>query len=111
VTQRQAWYDGVLGARAMHSLQSYKQEPVYDGQAYTCSSTYHAGMLKIYVHHITESVDGTPEYHMTQVGAWALTGDSSGFRQGVTAFRNTRDWAQEWRDTLISAANERAHLT
>lgn len=37
-----------------------------------------------------------------------MTGNINTFRQGATAFRNARDWAQEQRDTFISAANERA---
>jgi hypothetical protein len=45
---------------------------------------------------------------MSQVKAWALTSDPDSFRQGVTAFRNARDWAQEQRDAHITAANERA---
>ncbi|KND92310.1 hypothetical protein TOPH_02916, partial [Tolypocladium ophioglossoides CBS 100239] len=36
VATRQACYDGALGARGIHSLQSYKQlEPQYDNNAYT----------------------------------------------------------------------------
>jgi hypothetical protein len=45
---------------------------------------------------------------MTQIKGWDLTSDSDSFRQGATAFRNARDWAQEQRDTFITAANERA---
>ena len=45
---------------------------------------------------------------MAQVNTWGLTGNVTSFRQGATAFRNARDWAQEQRDTLISAANSRA---
>ena len=110
VAKRQACYDGAIGARAMHSLQSYKQEPIYDGNAYTVTSTYHAGTgtLQMYTTHLTQSIDGTPECHMTQVKGWALTSDPDTFRQGATAFRNARDWAQEQRDGFISAANERA---
>lgn len=55
VAKRQACYDGAIGARAMHSLQSYNQEPIYDGNAYTVTSTYHAGTgaLKLYTTHLT----------------------------------------------------------
>ena len=49
VAKRQACYDGALGARGMHSLQSYDQgEPVYDNNTYTITSTYHDGQLKMY---------------------------------------------------------------
>jgi hypothetical protein len=48
---------------------------------------------------------------MTQVEAFALTRNANTFREGVGAFRNARDWAQEQRDMFISAANERAKST
>jgi hypothetical protein len=107
---KQACYDGALGARAMHELQSYKQEPIFDGNAYTITSTYHAGTgtLQMYATYPTQAEDATTEYHMTQVKGWALTSDPDTLRQGATAFRNARDWAQEQRDGFISAANERA---
>ncbi|KAK4234585.1 hypothetical protein C8A03DRAFT_37647 [Achaetomium macrosporum] len=53
VAKRQAGLDGVIGARAMHALQNYaEEEPEYDGNTYTYSSTYHAGTstLKLYAH-------------------------------------------------------------
>ena len=109
VAVRQACFDGALGARGMHQLQSYrKEEPVYDGNAYTVTSTYHDGGLKMYTTHPTQSIDGTTEYHMTQVNAWSLTGNLDNFRQGATAFRNAREWAQEQRDGFISVANKTA---
>lgn len=110
VSKRQACYNGALGARAMHKLQSYKQdEPVYDGNPYTITSTYHAGTgtLQMYTTHLTQSTDGTPEYHTTQVRSLALTDTPDGFRQGATVFRDARDWAKEQRDAIILAANER----
>jgi hypothetical protein len=115
VARRQALQNGAIGARAMHSLQSYSRgEPDYDGNAYTITSTYHAGTgtLQMYTTHPTRGEDGiSPEYHMSQVKAWALTSDPDSFRQGATAFRNARDWAQEQRGTFITAANERARST
>jgi hypothetical protein len=114
VAKRQACYDGALGARAMHELQSYRQDgPVYDGNAYTITSTYHAGTgtLQMYTTHLTRSTDDTPEYHMSQVNTWGMTGNTGSFRQGATAFRNARDWAREQRDGFILAANERARST
>ncbi|OXV11746.1 hypothetical protein Egran_00493, partial [Elaphomyces granulatus] len=54
VGRRQAWYDGVIGARAMHCLRSYKRELVYDNSVYTLSALYHSGMgtLEIYGHSV-----------------------------------------------------------
>ncbi|KAK3363917.1 hypothetical protein B0T25DRAFT_55727 [Lasiosphaeria hispida] len=111
VLKRQACYDGAYGARAMHALQSYdEEEAAYDGNAYTYSSTYHAGTLKLYAHHVTAPIDleGRPEYHMTQIDAYALTGSRKGFVEGATAFRNARDLAQRHRDEFIQGANARA---
>ncbi|KAI8958187.1 hypothetical protein F5Y11DRAFT_362951 [Daldinia sp. FL1419] len=76
---RQASYDGAIGSRAMHSLQNYGQDgPVYDNNAYTFSSIYHAGTgtLQLYTYHPTAPTTegGQPEYHMTQIDTWGLTG-------------------------------------
>jgi hypothetical protein len=112
VAKRQACYDGALGARAMHKLQSYGQdEPVYDGNAYTITTTYHDGTLKMYTTHPTQAEDGTTEYHMSQVSGFALTDNPDTCRRGFTAFRNGREWAQEQRDVFISVVNEGVLLT
>jgi hypothetical protein len=70
----QALQNGALGARAMHSLQSYsKGKPVYDGNAYTITTTYQNGHLVMYTTHPTPGKDGiSPEYHMTLVRALYL---------------------------------------
>ncbi|GAB1309932.1 hypothetical protein MFIFM68171_00142 [Madurella fahalii] len=114
VARRQACYDGAYGVRAVHSLQSYgEEEPVYDGNAYAYSSTYHAGTgtLQLYAHHITAPAtpDGQPEYHMTQVKAYALTSDRETCVQGIGAFRNARDLARRHRDGFIQKANGRLY--
>ncbi|KAH7129629.1 hypothetical protein B0J13DRAFT_452806 [Dactylonectria estremocensis] len=81
VAQRQACHDGAYGTGAMHALQNYGEtEPAYDGNAYTYSSTYHDGTLKLYGHHVTApTTAGGPEYHMTQAGAYALTHSRKAF--------------------------------
>jgi hypothetical protein len=110
VAQRQACYDGAYGARAMHALQNYcETQPTYDGNAYTYSSTYHDGNLKLYAHHViapTEA-EGRPAYHMTQIDGWQMTGNIDTFRRGATAFRNARDSAERHRNSFIQAANAR----
>ncbi|CAG9946340.1 unnamed protein product [Clonostachys rosea f. rosea IK726] len=110
VAIRQVRYDGAVGSRAMHSLQNYgADEPQYDGKVYTYSSTYHDGTLKMYAHHVTAPMEGSrPEYHMTQVDGWHMTGNIESFRRGATAFRNARDLAKQHRDNFIQAANTRA---
>jgi hypothetical protein len=46
VARRQACYDGALGARGIHSLQSFgTSKPVYDNNAYTIESIYHGRLL------------------------------------------------------------------
>ncbi|OAR00666.1 hypothetical protein LLEC1_07337, partial [Akanthomyces lecanii] len=106
VAKRQACLDGALGARAMHSLRTYgEEEPSYDGNAHTFSSTYHDGTLKMYAHHVTGP---TPEYHMTQIDSWGVSGNIDTFRRGATALRNARDLARRQRGTLIQAANARS---
>ncbi|KAF1737842.1 hypothetical protein CRV24_003469 [Beauveria bassiana] len=111
VATRQARYDGAIKSRGIHSLQNYgREEPQYDGQAYTYSSTYHDGYLKLYAHHVTAPITpgARPEYHMTQAGAYAMTHTRKTFVEGATAFRNVRDLAKRHRDSFIQAANARA---
>ncbi|POS73710.1 hypothetical protein DHEL01_v207901 [Diaporthe helianthi] len=110
VMTRQARYHGAVGARAMHSLQNYgEEEPAYNGKAYTYSSTYHDGQLKLYTHHLTAptTAGGQPEYHMNQLQAYSLTSNRETFIQGASAYRNLRDLAKNHRDTFIRDANSR----
>ncbi|TWU73478.1 hypothetical protein ED733_000418 [Metarhizium rileyi] len=109
VASRQACYNGALGARGMHSLQSYSQQELeYDNKAYTISSIYHGGQLKMYTSHpiSPRTPEGKPGFVMTQIKTWGLTGDADTFRQGASAFRNARDWAKEQRDNAIQQANQ-----
>lgn len=111
VARRQACYDGAYGARAMHALQSYGEEtPVYDGNAYTYSSTYHAGILRLYAHHVTAPTtpEGRPEYHMNKLRGFDLLDDRDTCADGIKHFRNARDLAQRHRDKFIQKANTRA---
>lgn len=113
VADLQAMHHGALGARAMHSLQNYGLESwVYDNRAYTLTSTYHGGTLKIYAHHVVASVSkgpGCSKYFMTEVGTYGIL-KRKGFVEGITAFRNARDLAKSLRDQLIQEANARASL-
>ncbi len=70
VVKRQAYYDGALGARGMHSLQSYAQDELhYDGNAYTLTSSYSDGQLKMYTSHPVRHTDPSSrsEYVITQL--------------------------------------------
>ncbi|KAI0423504.1 hypothetical protein F5Y09DRAFT_336530 [Xylaria sp. FL1042] len=107
----QACYDGALGARGMNSLQRYGDPELgADGKAYTLTSTYHGGILKIYATYpLSRASPEMPrEYAMMQVKAYALTSDVDSFRTGVNAYRNARDWAKQKRDEAIQRANETA---
>lgn len=106
----QACYDGALGARGMHSLQAYgKDESTYDNAAYTITSTYLAGFLQIYtVHPIPPAIPGgRTEYCMNLLRSFAINDTAETFRQGVTGYRNARDWAKEQRDEAIKRSNEK----
>ncbi|KAM3447380.1 hypothetical protein MY3296_008775 [Beauveria thailandica] len=116
VAKRQACLDGAIGARAMHSLQSYGADmPTYDDNAHTFSLTYHAGTgtLQLYAHHVTGPTheNERPEYHMTPLRGFTLTDTRETFIAGATAFRNARDLARRQRETLIRKANARASQT
>ena len=113
VAKRQACYNGAVGARGVHELRSFGAEDsdtLYDDTAYTLTSTYHNGNLKVYTTHPTPSTNPevSSEYHMTHLGGWDLTGSPEQFRQGAGAFRNARDWAEAQRNSLITTANSRA---
>ncbi|KAJ4413826.1 hypothetical protein N0V85_003409 [Neurospora sp. IMI 360204] len=111
IAQRQVMHVGAVGARAMNSVQNWgKEEPSYDGNAYTFSSTYHDGLLGLYAHHVAPPTapGGRPQYYMTLVKSFCLTNDIDTWRQGVKAFRNARDRARWHRDNFIQAANARA---
>ena len=109
VAQRQACYDGALGTRCMHVLQNLGSErKIYDGNAYTITSTYVGGTLKLFLHHITppEIPGHKPNYHMTPLKGWLLE-DYETFREGVSWFQNARDMADEYRQQFLEAATSK----
>ncbi|EFE31223.1 uncharacterized protein ARB_01842 [Trichophyton benhamiae CBS 112371] len=110
IAMRQACYDGTVGARGMHSLQTYNNnEPIYDGNAYTISGIYHYGHLKLYCHHIAPPTekDECPKHIMTSLCSYSMVNDRDDFIRGASAYRNLRDWAKEKRDVFIAAANQK----
>ena len=111
VAKRQACYDGALGARGIHSVQSYGQDELnYDDNAYTITSTYSDGQLKMFTSHSAQHTSGRslPEYYMTHVRSFAMTDTAETFRREACTFRNARDWAKEQRDEAIKLANAEA---
>lgn len=112
VAERQACYDGALGAIGVHALQSYGQkEPTYDNNAYVITLIYHGGLLKMYTTHVAPppNAGDRPEYHMHELRGWYITGESDSFRQGASAYRNARDWTQQQRNEAIMRANEKSN--
>ena len=111
VSKRQACFDGAFGARGIHKLRSYNADPLlaYDNNAYTITSTLHDGLLRIYTSHPVKPInpESPPEYSMTLLNTFTITGSPQGFREWVSALRNARDWAKEQRDVIIAAANGR----
>lgn len=108
--ERQACYNGALGARGMHSLQAYmKDSPCYDNNAYTITAAYSRGHLKLYASHVKEPQDSgsRPEYITTPLGSWSMVDNPERFREGTTWYRNARDWAMEKRNEFIKDANAR----
>lgn len=105
VAKRQAWYDGALGARGMHKLQSFQtnsKPPKYDNNAYTITSTYVGGTLNIYTTHPTLSTSdpvkndasAPTKYHVNLLQSISMIGNPDSFRQGATCLRNARDWGK-----------------
>ncbi|MCJ1388075.1 hypothetical protein MMC18_000919 [Xylographa bjoerkii] len=112
VARRAAIYDAALGARAMHHLQAYGAEEAYDNKAYTFTSTYIDGSLEIFAHHMSPPDESRklPSHHTVSFDRWPLNRNINEFRSGVTAFRNARDQAREFRESFIAEANNRMDL-
>ncbi|KAI3337310.1 hypothetical protein HD806DRAFT_518208 [Xylariaceae sp. AK1471] len=111
VAEQQACYDGALGARGFRSLHLYSEaERAPDNKAYTITCIYHGDQLKMYTSHfiLPSRPGGSWECIMTQIKAYALTGDVETFRARAAAYRNARDWAKQKRDKAIGKANEKA---
>ncbi|XWW92729.1 hypothetical protein V2A60_000655 [Cordyceps javanica] len=109
VARRQAYYDGALGARGMQCLRRYvANEPEFDGKAYTLTSIYQDGQLTMFACHPIPPREpaGFSGYVLTQLKAFALTGDEEDFQRGIAAYRNGRDWTKQQRDGIIKRVNE-----
>lgn len=109
-TVRRVAYFAAHGARAMHALQSYRDEDAqYDGMSY--SAIYQADMqyLSLYIHYVTapKTQDGRPTYHMHLIQEYLLR-EKDRFLEGVTALRNLGDLARRHRERFIEAANAKA---
>jgi len=114
VARRQACHNGAIGVRAMQSLHLYGQSELgYDNKAYTISSTYHEGQLKMYSHSVAQpNGPGTQlKYYMHQLNTWGMTDNKDAFLQEATAFKNAEDLTEKYRNAAIARANETAAQT
>ena len=112
VAARQASYDAFFGARGYQALHSYgEEEPQFDGNAYTFSSIYHSGTLKMYTSHPSKPANpgGRPEYHLNHIRSFAMGDTPETWRTGATWYRNSIDMAKEMRDDAIGRANDVAN--
>ena len=93
VVYRQAFYDGCMGARAIHQMRYYGRNPseMYDGNAYTITSTYHDEVLRLYCVWPTKRLHaeqmGKTSYHMSILGKYFITTSEEPDKaeEGVTA--------------------------
>ncbi|KAL2836440.1 hypothetical protein BJX68DRAFT_250698 [Aspergillus pseudodeflectus] len=114
VAERQACYNAAFGARAMLALRAYGKRAgdagaVYDGNAYTLSSTFErdSGTLTLYATYPRKANrHGASEYIMTTIDSWSMKGNMESWERAITAYRNARDWAREKREEAIREANE-----
>lgn len=113
VAMNQVKHAGALSARGILQLRMHNDpKTAYDNKAYTLTTIYHGGIhhghLTMYACHSIQPEDSVSEaaYYHTEIGYWNITGSPDAFRQGVTALRNGREWAEKQRDELIAAANE-----
>ncbi|KAL8821819.1 MAG: hypothetical protein Q9223_000231 [Gallowayella weberi] len=119
---RQALHNGSLGARAVHELRAWTGVKDLDDQkAYTLAATYQPadGLLKLFSIHPGPSnnskhltLSSAPEsrwkYHMTLLGQYSMSWTLDGFKKGVYAYHNAREWCNKVRDGLVKEANEKA---
>lgn len=105
VAGRQAWHDGIVGARAMQAIRCYDLETTLDHKAYSLSASFYDTTIKIYSTHPILR-DGKVFYNTVQVFSCLMDNDVT-FHQGVSALRNARVWAEDKRISLISEANAR----
>lgn len=106
VAQRQARYDGALGARGIHMMLNVgKDTEVFDSKAYTVTFTYYMGYLQMYLHFVVPTED--PKYprcyYMAKASSWGLD-TLKGFREGVAAYRNAQDLAHNLREEVLRQA-------
>ncbi|KAG8530636.1 uncharacterized protein KY384_004674 [Bacidia gigantensis] len=111
---RQALYDSALAERAINCVLAYVDQDVDPPNfARTLSCTFIEGHLRLYSVHRTKKPTSNerpyvPHIHVHLVESFDLKLRREVWLQGVTAFRNARDMAKQWRDELVVKANQKA---
>ncbi|KAK4551917.1 hypothetical protein LTR86_010818 [Recurvomyces mirabilis] len=103
MVQKQAMYDGAVGARGMFHLKNYGNPTLaFDDNAYTFAPSHcpGTGTLQLYATRPapTAQSGGKLQYYIMQLDSYAMTGNSNSFRHGATAYRNGQEWSQQQRD-------------
>ena len=109
VAIRQVTYDSYFGARAQLYTRSYGQDELqFDNNAYTVSTMYNSGTLKVFTNHPTapKFTGGQPNYYGTLVRSFAMDDTPDTWREGAKYYRNSLDMAEEFRNEAIDAANQ-----
>ena len=92
---------GAVAARGLHHLRCrIPQQTVNNKQAYVLTATFRAGILSLYTTHVVVATESAAqiETYTTLCGSWNLLNDTNGFRKGITALRNAREWARDQRE-------------
>ena len=103
-------YNGAYCARGMFRVQMYgRDDEKYDNNAYVFSAGYAGGSLQLYTHHVSQpGGSGTsPHYYMTLIRAWEIRYSVPQARAALTAIRNARDLAYEFRKQFLKDAKSR----
>ncbi|POS82269.1 hypothetical protein EPUL_006444, partial [Erysiphe pulchra] len=114
VAELQALHAGTLGERGILALRGWRREGLgLDNKAHTITVTYLKGMLICYSIHAgrKKTKNNELEFFMSEIKSFLITGDAEWFRQGVSMYRNLRDFADKQRLEAIAMANEVAYRT
>lgn len=117
VGYRQILYEGSLGARAVHQLRCFisNAATALDNNAYVLAALYNSSFGSLWIYAIrpvaasqNSDAEFPIEYRITLIDSFHLTKSPDDLRDGISAWRNAREWAKEKRDELVKAANMKA---
>ena len=106
---RGACYHGSLAAEFIIKLRMLSMsDSLGDGNAYSFTSTFHNGTLKIFTTCIIGSRDRSSPggFHTTLLGTWAMTDSIRGYQEAVICLRNISAFANAKRALFIESANK-----